>query len=166
MINKDLLDYIRANTNAGKNFETIKKELLTGGWSDDDIAEAYHAMSPATNTPSPDTIVKPTSPEPAQVTSSSFANTETVPATPAEPTNQTSQNPTLANNPPVTTPTTPATNPSPQPITNDPIATYKNMQPSNNPQPTKKKRSWLFWIIFILLSLIVGAYLYLYNVGF
>lgn len=54
MVTKEIIDYVKAQRAMGKNDETIKQNLLTGGWSLTDIQEAFSASSvPIPHAPTP-----------------------------------------------------------------------------------------------------------------
>ncbi len=51
MINQQLLDYIKEQLNAGVLKDSIKTALISQGWSDQDIAEGFSAISPSIPSP-------------------------------------------------------------------------------------------------------------------
>lgn len=193
MINKDLLDYIRANTNSGKDFETIKKELMTGGWSADDIAEGFHAInatnpltktnstSTSPNTPASSGLATPstapaelvqvvdtprTSPEPAPVVAK-IPLSETGPTTNPEP-SQTSPATNQANVPQTATPSSPTISlgfaSTSMPKSSEHDPIALYRSMGSNLPSQKKKSRWLRWTVITILILF-SVYLYLYKFG-
>jgi hypothetical protein len=67
MINNDILEYIRAQRQAGVADEMIRANLRTGGWEDADIAEALTTASPQAPMPTEPIAAVNSSPLSSQV---------------------------------------------------------------------------------------------------
>jgi hypothetical protein len=53
MINQQLLDYVRAQRSAGLSKEAILQALAAGGWTQNDVTEAFMALDGVKTPPSP-----------------------------------------------------------------------------------------------------------------
>lgn len=69
MINEELLSYTRGQLKAGASREDIKKALATGGWSEQDVKEAFDAIDGVMVPPVPVAPRSPTPTAPAAVRS-------------------------------------------------------------------------------------------------
>lgn len=56
MVNAEILGFIRGQLNAGQSREKIKSDLLSGGWTDADVNEAFASMSPQNAVPPPQNL--------------------------------------------------------------------------------------------------------------
>lgn len=61
MINDQLLRYIRHQLSLSATTETISNNLKSQGWTDEDLAEAFHAIGPAAGAPAPVSAAAPQS---------------------------------------------------------------------------------------------------------
>ncbi len=101
MINQQLLDYVRAQRSSGLSKEAITQALAAGGWSANDVNEAFMAIEGVKTPPPPPAPIAPTMPRtivpPAQ----------TPVQTQAQPLPQITPAPTIAPRPTSTPTTTP-----------------------------------------------------------
>ena len=61
MINQEVVGFIKSQLQKGITKEVVSKQLLTGGWNEQDIAEAFEAMASSAPIPQAATAASPTS---------------------------------------------------------------------------------------------------------
>ncbi len=128
MINQQLLEYVRAQKSTGLSREAITQALASGGWTADDVREAFMAIDGVSTPPAP------TPPPPQQV-----APRVVVPPPGSQPTGVVAPPPTQAQSTPAVAPR----------VVQAPGVSFV--------QPAKRKGRVFVWILVVLIILFTGV---------